>query len=101
MVSDHVVSLYTKVPIQQALELIQQKLGNDGEFIGRTHLPATDLVELCSLCLKSTNFTFRDKLYAQTEGLPMGSPLSPIEVNIFIENFEHIVFTNFMRPPKI
>ncbi len=58
-------------------------------------------MDLCSLCLNFTVFTFREQLYAQTEGLPMGSPLSPIEVNIFIENFEHIVFTNLMRPPKI
>ncbi len=101
MVSYDVVSLYTKVPIQQALELIQQKLGNDGELIGRTHLSATHLVELCSLWLKSTVFTFREKVYAQTEGFPMGSPLSPIVVNILIENFENIVFTKFMRSPTI
>ncbi len=101
MVSYHVVSLYTKVPIPQALELIQQKLDNDGELIGRTHLSTTDLIKLCSLCLKPTVFTFREKLYAQTEGLPMGSLLAPIIVNIFIENFEHIVFTKFMCPPTI
>ncbi len=36
MVSYDVVSLYTKVPIQRALEIIQQKLDNDGESIRRT-----------------------------------------------------------------
>ncbi len=101
MVSNDVASLYTKVPIQQALEIIQQKLDNDGELIGRTQLSATDLIELCSLCLKPTVFTFREKLYAQTEGLHMGSPLSHIVVNVFIENFEHIIITKFRRPPAI
>ncbi len=96
MVSDHAVSLYTKVPIQQALELIQPKLGNDGELIGRAHL-----VKLCSLCLKSTVFSFGEKLYARTEGLPMGSPLSPIVINVFIGIFEHIIITKFKRPPAI
>ncbi len=86
IVSYDVVSLYTKVPIQQALEIIQQKLDNDAELTQRTQLSATDLMELCSLCLKPTVFTFREKLYAQTEGLPMGSPLSPVVANIFMEN---------------
>ncbi len=99
MVSYDVVSLYTKVPIQQALEIIQQKLDIDAELPQRTQLSATD--RMCSLCLKSTVFTFREKLYAQTEGLPMGSPLSPVVANIFMENFENIAILTFRRPPKI
>ncbi len=34
-------------------------------------------------------------------GLPMGSPLSPVVANIFMENFENIAITRFRRPPKI
>ncbi len=78
-----------------------QKLDSDAELTKRTQLSATDLMELCSLCLKSTVFTFREKLYAQTEGLPMGSQLSPVVANIFMENFENITITTFRRLPKI
>ncbi len=31
----------------------------------------------------------------------MGSPLSPVVANIFMENFENIAITTFKRPPKI
>ncbi len=34
-------------------------------------------------------------------GLPMGSPLSPVVANIFMENFDNIAITRFRRPPKI
>ncbi len=46
-------------------------------------------------------FTFREKLHAYTETFPMGSPLSPVVANIFVENFENIAITTFRRPPKI
>ncbi len=71
MVSHYVVSPFTKVPIQQA----QQKYEKDAKLTQRTQLSAAHLMELCSLRLKSTVFTFREKFYAQTEGLPMDSPL--------------------------
>ncbi len=31
----------------------------------------------------------------------MGSPLSPVAVNIFVENFENMAITALRRPPKI
>ncbi len=40
-------------------------------------------------------------LYVQVEGLPMGSPLSPVVANIFIESFENTFIITFRRPPKI
>ncbi len=74
---------------------------DSAELTQRTKLSAIDLMELSSLYLKSAVFTFRDNLYAQAEGLPMGSPLSPVVANIFMENFENIAIKMFRRPPKI
>ncbi len=68
IVSYDVVSLYIKVPIHQALDVIQQRLDNDTELSKLTQLSPSDLIELCLLCLRSTVFMIREKLYAQTEG---------------------------------
>ncbi len=35
------------------------------------------------------------------EGLPIGSPLSHVVANIFMESFENIAITTFRVPPKI
>ncbi len=50
--------------LQQALEVTKNR---HTELKQRTQLPATDLIELCSLYLRPTVFTFREKLPAYTE----------------------------------
>ena len=40
------------------------------------------------LCLTITCFQWREKYYEQTYGAPMGSPLSPVMANLFMEEFE-------------
>ena len=45
-------------------------------------------MDLLEFCLRSTYFTYRGKFYEQVEGAAMGSPISPIVANLFMENFE-------------
>ena len=71
LASFDVVSLYTKIPIDGAIEVIK-KVSNP---------KTTRLVELC---LRSTYFSFQGQIYEQTKGVVMGSPLSPIVANIFM-----------------
>ena len=48
--------------------------------------PAT--AHLVEICLTSTFFGFEGEFFEQTCGVTMGSPLSPIVANIFMEDFE-------------
>ena len=43
---------------------------------------------LLEFCLTNTYFSFQDKLYEQKEGPAMGSPISLIVANLFMEDFE-------------
>ena len=43
---------------------------------------------LLEFCLKSTYSTYQGKYYEQLEGAAMGSPISPIVANLYMENFE-------------
>ena len=43
---------------------------------------------LLEFCLKSTCFTFQGKHYEQLEGAAMGSLISPIVANLYMEKFK-------------
>ena len=59
------VFLFTKVPIQLALNIAKQLLQSDPELSQRTSLSITDIFKGLEICLYSTNFTFRGEHYKQ------------------------------------
>ena len=69
------MSLYTKVLIDDAIGVIKS-ITNDGT------------AKLIDICLRSTYFSFRGDLYEQVDGVAMGSPLSPIVANLYMEYFK-------------
>jgi len=69
-----VVSLFTYVPIQFALNVAKQRLQSDLELSHRTSLSTTDLIKGLEICLNSTNFYFRGKHYKQVFGTAVGTP---------------------------
>ena len=101
LVSFDVVSLFTKVPIDEAMEVVAMRLKDDDTLVERTSIPADDIISLASLCLKSTFFQFEDQFYEQIEGAAMGSPLSPIIANIYMEHFEELALTSSILQPKV
>ena len=46
------------------------------------------LINLLELCLNTTYFIFREQIYKQSFGAAMGSPVSPIVANLYMEYFE-------------
>ena len=83
-----VKALYTSVPIQPAINIIKKLLDVDEELQQRTSMTVSNITCLLEFCLKSTYFTFQGKHYEQLEGAAMGSPISPIVANLYMENFE-------------
>ena len=88
MVSYDVRTLFTSVPIQPALEVIEKLLKEDHDLQKRTTMSTKHIMDLLEFCLRSTYFTHRSKFYEQVEGAVMGSPISPIVANLYMENFE-------------
>ena len=82
MVSFSVVSLFTKVPLKEALEYISHLPSSDNTFKEWTNIPADALLcELTELCLRATYFKFEDQFYEEVDGVAMDSSLSPIIEN--------------------
>ena len=47
-----------------------------------------NIIELLQFCLHNTYFFFQNKFYEQVEGTAMGSLVSPIVANLYMEHFE-------------
>ena len=75
MVSFDVVSLFTKVPVEESLTLLKQHFNNE-------------ILALYKHVLTSTYFCIDGQYYEQTDGVAMGSPLSPVIANFYMEDFE-------------
>ena len=82
------VSPFTKVPVDDALQAFFTLLTQDKTLDERTTIPVPDICALTELCLRSTYFMLEDTFFNQAEGAAMGSPLSPIVAHLFVEAFE-------------
>ena len=86
--SHDVVALFTNTPVELTLKIIRNRLEKDKDLKNRTRLTVDDLMELTHFVLTTTYFSFKDVIYVQNAGVAMGSPLSPIACNIFMEWLE-------------
>ncbi|XP_071950858.1 uncharacterized protein [Antedon mediterranea] len=88
-VSFDVVSLFTKTPVEEALKVVENRLTTDPTLLDRTKLHVTDIMKLLGLIVNKTYFSFNGNIYRQIQGIAMGSPISPILANLYLEWLEH------------
>ena len=101
MVSFDVRSLFTNVPIAESIQVIYDRLVKDMCLEERTILilTAERIVEMLELCLRSTYFSYQGVFYEQKEGAAMGSPVSAVVANMYMEFFEELALeTSPVKP---
>ena len=100
LVSFDVSALFTSIPVNQALDvinrlIIQHQTNMDFKYkVGKAwyevadHLDREDVMALLKVVLNNCVFSFQGKFYKQLHGAAMGSPCSPVVANIYMEYFE-------------
>ena len=83
-----VSALFTSVPIDPALKIIKDLLVKDPALKDRTVMGIDDIIILLGFCLKNTYFSFQGQFFEQVEGEAMGSPVSLIVANLYMEYLE-------------
>ncbi|KAL9967396.1 hypothetical protein ACROYT_G025613 [Oculina patagonica] len=101
MVSFDVESLFTNVPIDGAVQAALRKLENDPSLADRTTLTPSKITDLLNFVLRSTYFQYNGSIYEQRKGAAMGSPVSAVVANLYMENFEEQAITSSSYKPKI
>ena len=77
IISYDVTALFTSVPIQPVVNIIQQKLANDKDLQQRITMSIKHIIRLLEFCLRSTYFVFQGQYYEQAEGQQWGLHSAP------------------------
>ena len=64
----------------------------------RTPLTPQQIINLLHTCLRTTYFPYHGNDYEQTDGTAMGSPVSPVVANMFMEHVEELALTTSPQP---
>ena len=100
IVSYDVTALFTSIPVQEAITTVKERLERDTSIQDRTPHSTTQISELLEFCLGTTYFVFGGQIFKQKHGTAMGSPVSPLVANIFMEEFKQKALATAPIPPS-
>ena len=87
IVSFDVASLFTNVPLDTTIEFILKRMHGNNKI--NTSISKTEMEKLFPLYTEGVHFTFGGKIYVQTNGVAMSSPLDPVLLGIFMVELEN------------
>ena len=89
IISFDVMSLYTNVPVKEAIQEAADRL-----YSGDVQAPFVDketLITLATISCTNVILSTHDGTYQQIDGLPMGSPPAPSLSNIWLSKYEPVI----------
>jgi hypothetical protein len=101
LISFDVVSLFTNELISKVLKVIRNKLHNKDTLEEGPVLQIEAIMELLEVCLRTAYFQVDDKYFQQKYDVTMGSCLSPIVCNMYVEHFEKLAHDSAQHNPSL
>ena len=80
---DDIKDLYVDIPIDEALSTIKTNLLQNNNIKTTYQMPA-----LLKVILSQNYFMFQRKIYQPAQGVSMGSPISSVNAEIFLQDYE-------------
>ena len=81
----HVVPHQRSYP-DAAVQAAPPKLKNNPSLADRTTLTPAQIADLLTFVLRSTYFQYNGSIYEQKDGAAMGSPVSAVIANLYMES---------------
>jgi len=97
-----VVSLYTNIPVDHAIEVLKQLIQENIDLFPRKDL-ADFMIEMLEFVLKHNVMEYKQMVFKQIFGIDMGTPLAPVLANLYLAFLERTlqakaVESNIMWP---
>ena len=90
LVSFDVSALFTSIPVPVTLQAINSKISTCTSFTNVCKIPTEKFIKFLEFTLTNCIFCFNKKFYKQLQGAAMGSPVSPVIANIYMEHFQSL-----------
>lgn len=98
LVSFDVISLFTNIPTQFAINLLKTKWTTISKH---TKMTQSKFLEVLDFCLKENNYLqYKTDIYKQIFGMPMGNPLSPTIADIVMDHLLDQCFDSSPNRPS-
>ncbi len=85
LASFDITNMYTNIPTQETIQITKELLQKNG--IKKEKID--EIITLITTITEQNYFQHNNKFYSQTDGLPMGNPLSGTLANIYMNHFEN------------
>ena len=100
LVSFDVISLFTKILVNLAIKVAQERLHKLQNLNELTKSSVKDICNGLQICLEATYLTFRKQFFKHIFGTAMGSPVSVVVANLVMEDVETRAIETFAHPPQ-
>ena len=78
--------LFPNVPLDRTIDIILTRVYDRKDL--KTPITRCEIKEMLTLCTKNVHFTYNRKIFVQTDGVAMGSPLGPVLADIIMTEIE-------------
>ena len=85
-----VSAVFTNIQVPVALQVINSKISTCTNFTNVCKIPTEKFIKLLEFIITNCIFCFNKKFYKQLQGAAMGSPVSHVIANIYVEYFESL-----------
>ena len=88
--------LYVNVPVYETLDITKNRLLQNNDTLIPQHI-----LSLLRVVLTQNYFTFQQKIYQPNQGIAMGSPISSLIAEIFLQQYEDTNIKHLLDTKKL